>query len=249
MRLREKRSTQEEDARRRWNSRPILDVYLSAIPDTPPDEPLLCAERMRYIERTGSEEMKRQRYWAWRTLEYAASRSMGLDASKAEFRRSSTGRWLCEGMEFSISHTLGAVAAAVSRLPVGVDMENIAEFARRYGSDASLAPAMLRKVASAKEAQGVAAGRECETLLRLWTGKESLFKASHSGGFAPRRISCGEETVRFGLRLPPDVFVAVSGEQIGSMRVYVLGPDGAVRLGGESLESEEECLQRYFTRL
>lgn len=241
----EKRSTQEEEARRRWNDRPLLDVYLSAVPDELPDEPLLCAARMRFVERTGSPELRAQRYWAWHVLEQAAARSLGLDARKLDFRRNAHGRWHCEGMEFSISHTRGAVAAAVSNRPVGVDIENLEDFARRYGEDDRMAPLMLRRIASAEEAAD-AAGREAEKLLWLWSGKESLFKSAHGGSFIPRKVRPGAETRRFAVALPPEIFAAVSGEHVGSMRVYACGADGVVRIRPES---EEECLQRYFSRL
>ena len=63
-------------------------------------------------------------------------------------------------------------------------------------------------------------GYEAETLLRLWTGKESLFKQHQTGFFSPTEIICGPETEHLLLDLPPRVCLAVSSDQLAALRVF-----------------------------
>lgn len=230
-----KRSTQEEDARRRWNSRPVLDVYLAPIPAEPDPAPIQCEERRRELEKTTNPALLHQRTLVWQVLEYAADRSFGLKAEKLHFHKNLHGRWSCEGMEFSLSHTEGLVAVAVSNRPVGVDVENLEVFRARYAGKPAQVAAMLRKIAAPAEAgkSGAAA------LLRLWTAKESLFKMRQSGFFSPRQLQPGAETRQFLPPMEPACLLSVSGEKPESLRFYLYEAGSAHRLEALTDESED----------
>ncbi len=66
----------------------------------------------------------------------------------------------------SLSHSGGLAAAAVSDVPVGVDIEIFR----------SVSPAVLRHFAT--ETEAAYAGQDPERILRLWTLKEAYYKAS-----------------------------------------------------------------------
>ena len=238
----QRKCTQYDEAIRRWQNRPVLDVYLAPIPSHAEVGQLLSAERNRELSRTKNPELRLQRYWVWKVLEYAAERSLGLRPEDLHFHQTLFGRWSCEEMEFSLSHTAGMVAAAVSKAPVGVDIENIPAFIGRYADPARHTEAMLRKIQGPGEPEehGPAA------LLYAWVGKESLFKARQSGFFQPHQLLCGKETGRFVIEGEPPVMLAVSGEQREHLRFYLYTENSAQRLDREWILEGKEGLCKYF---
>lgn len=208
------------------NTVPLLDVYAAAVPPELPVGPVLSPARNRALAETRAPALLRQRYLVWRLLEYAVRHSLGLDPAALVFEKTPEGRWFCPDFEFSLSHTEDAVAVAVSRAPVGVDVESLPIFRRRYQADPALCMRMLRHVAAPSELVDLA-GREAETLLWLWTGKESLFKMRQTGYFSPTEILCGPETEHLLLDLPPQVCLAVSAEDLSPLRVFVFSEEAA----------------------
>lgn len=75
-------------------------------------------------------------------------------------------------IQFSISHTKNAVAVALSRYPIGVDVEQI-----RHQSEA-----LVRKTMNASEQQQIA-DSQCPdtTFTALWTQKEAVLKLRGTG--------------------------------------------------------------------
>ena len=220
----------------------MLDVYLAPVPADLVPGTLASPERSRELAETRNPALLRQRYLVWKVLEYAADRSFGLKAEELHFRKNLRGRWSCEKMEFSLSHTDGMVAVAVSNSPVGVDVENIPSFVERYGSRPDRTERVLRKIAAPQEAdrQGAAA------LLYMWTGKESLFKARQRGFFRPDRTLCGEETLRRVVETEPPVLLSVSGERRESLRFFLYQNGSAHRLERGLLQDGKEGLCRFF---
>lgn len=221
---------------------PVLDVYLAPIPEGLPPGEIVSPERRRELEGTKNPAVLVQRSLAWRALEYAAARSFGLDARELRFHKNEYSRWSCEGLEFSLSHTEGMAAAAVSDSPVGVDVENIPLFAERYAAKNDLVAAMLRKVAAPREA----GERGAAALLWLWTGKESLFKAGQSGYFQPDKTLCGAETRRLVILSEPPVLLAVSGAGLESLRLFLYRDGGAQPLDMGIVRDGREGLRGFF---
>lgn len=171
-----KLSVQEEEARRRWNSRPVLDVYLAAVPDTIPTEPLYPKARNAEVMRCKAQTLRCAKYRAWQVLMLAAKKSFGLDGKKLKFKKAKNGKWLCMDFYFSITHTDKTVAVAVSKSAVGVDAEAVTR------KDKPLPPKTEMLTAAEKERYG-----DCDTLtlLAVWTKKEAVFKAEGGKAFVP----------------------------------------------------------------
>lgn len=144
--------TQENDARQRWNNRPILDVYLMPLSASEQIGQTYPPVREKYIRSAPDAEVRLQRYAAWKLLETAIDRSFGYPFSELRFRRAGSGKWTCDRLQFSLAHTHGAVAVAVSNGSVGVDVENVDSC------------------------------REPEASVQLLTKKQSLFKCGIQSG-------------------------------------------------------------------
>ena len=79
-------------------------------------------------------------------------------------------------VEFSVSHTKNAIAVAIDRQPIGIDVETIAS-AKRL-ADAHF----LERTMSAGERQQIAAAADpAIAFTELWTQKEALVKARGTG--------------------------------------------------------------------
>ena len=76
------------------------------------------------------------------------------------------GEWVADNCYLSLSHTDGYVAAAVSTLPVGVDIER---------ADRKLPTGLIARIACGKETT-LYATPDNARLLQLWTAKEAIFK-------------------------------------------------------------------------
>lgn len=76
------------------------------------------------------------------------------------------GKWVADNCYLSLSHTDGYVAAAVSDLPVGVDIER---------TNRKLAKGLYDRIVCGKE-KALYAALDNTQLLQLWTAKEAVFK-------------------------------------------------------------------------
>ena len=191
----------------------LLDLYICRLPDAEGEREVFSPERRAALERIRNPERRRQSYWAWRLLEHALGQTPLRRPGEIVFH-ADNGRWSCAEAEFSISHTAEAAAIAISDRPVGVDAENVREFRRRLNGG-ELAASMLRRIAATDELRE----ETPDALLRLWTGKESLFKSLHTDVLRPKELRVGAETRQFTALLPEEVFFSVSGERIADLRV------------------------------
>ena len=169
---------------------PLVDVYVAAIPEGKKRFPLSCKEREEEIAGISNERVQKEKYFVFRLLEYAVERSLGLSAKELTFKKNENGKWTADGCHFSLSHCQGAVAVAVSRGPVGVDIE-------REGRPAGerLAKRILTAGERALYDQTVAEERQ-DFLLERWTAKESLFKKEGGKTFHPAAYDSTEGGVR-----------------------------------------------------
>ena len=89
------------------------------------------------------------------------------------------GKWVAANCYLSLSHTDGYVAAAVSDLPVGVDIER---------TNRKLAKGLYDRIVCDKEKALYAAPGNTQ-LLQLWTAKEAVFKqADNNDGLTVSQI-------------------------------------------------------------
>lgn len=179
-------SQQADSVRAMFRSMPIVDVYFAKIPQGKKLSTLSPASRNAEVFAVSNEQVKLEKYYVWRLLEYALDRSFGFRIKKMDFSKDEHGRWNTDGCDFSLSHSGDVVAVAVSRARVGVDFEKLAEprFTR-----------LAERMMTPSEAEAYAALAEEEKsayLAKLWTAKEAIFKTQGLHTFDPAKI-CVEE--------------------------------------------------------
>ena len=210
-----KTSEQVDTVRAYWQNIPVLDVYLAAQPETLPERKLLPKERQQQIDATNNPQVKAQRTFAWQVLCTGIQRSFGMDADKAGFTRSENGKWVAESCAVSLSHCDGAVAAAVSKKPVGVDIEP--KESKRYQDR------ILERIATEQERDSIKDLDPTLGIAKLWTRKEAAFKRRDQKSFSPIKEDALSNTVRtFCITLDRDYIVSVSAESFANLRFYTV---------------------------
>ena len=167
----EKYSSQTERVRALFQAFPILDIYVAKIPEGDFDaSSIVPPARKEAILSAGSETVRRERYYVWKLLEYALLHTFGKKLSSLQFTQTPHGKWECNGCEFSLSHSHGVVCVALSRKPVGVDIELLAppkseRFAQKILCEKEFA-----------EYSTLPPSQQTQFLMEKWTQKESIFK-------------------------------------------------------------------------
>ena len=100
-----------------------VDVYIAIIPENGCMEAVYPPERDQEINLTSNEKIKKEKHYVWRLLEYAVLNSFGFCMEDMAFQKTKRGKWITPNCEFSLSHSNGVVAVAVSRFRVGIDIE------------------------------------------------------------------------------------------------------------------------------
>ena len=160
----------------------FADVYVAELPDGEPVEPLFPAARQEEVLACKDERVRRQKYYAWKLLGYALQRSLGYKIEEMRFRKEKNGKWTTPSCAFSLSHSHGVAAVAVSDGEVGVDVEKIVPERADF----------LQKILTEQERAAFAAKGEedrVQTLFEIWTKKESIFKRAGDGFFRPQKIA------------------------------------------------------------
>ena len=137
--------------------------------------------------------------------------------SQTEFKKSESGKWTTEKCWFSISHSHGAAAVAVSRKPVGVDIE------ARFPLDNDRFAQRVLNEAESAQYESTPTDDRGRFLIEKWTGKEALFKRD---GALKSFIPTDHDTLSGDLRtLAVNVSgksytLSVASESIRSLRIY-----------------------------
>ena len=185
----EKKCTQADAVRMLFRSMPIVDVYWAELPEIMPEnglETLFPTSRLDEITACSNEVVKRQKYYVWRLLEYALSRTFGYKISALELQKNAHGKWETPKCFFSLSHSGNALAVAVSRTPVGVDIEKINGQKTQF----------LEKILTENEREQLCLEEEKTAfLVRKWSEKESIFKTLNEARFLPAKIQTREHSV------------------------------------------------------
>lgn len=185
--LGERFSSMTEGVRAKFRAVPLVHVYVSRFPFPAGSGEIFPPERREEIARCTNEEVRESKYYVWKLLEHALMRSLGLRAENLPFRREESGKWTAEGCFFSLSHSGHIAAAAVSRKPVGVDVE--------LRDEARFTDAVARRIATERERGALFAlspeerGREANI---LWTKKEAIFKLGDGKAFLPAQTESGK---------------------------------------------------------
>ena len=179
----EKFSSMTENLRLQFRAIPIVHVYLARFPFAVEDEQILPAARAQEIESCSNPDVRDAKYYAWKLLEKAMMRSLGLNLKEQKLARSENGKWECPTCHFSLSHSGNLVAVAISRKPIGVDIEKC--------NEARFTDALTAKILTQNESGKIAPGREANA---AWTKKEAIFKMSGGKCFQPSSIETSQYT-------------------------------------------------------
>lgn len=204
-----RRSAQEEEMRRRWSERPKFDVYVCFDGSVPQAEHV-PEERLRLLKEISSEKLLREKNLTWNLLSYAIGNSFCYNTKELKFKIQKNGKWVCDKVHFSLSHSDGVAVVAVSNAPCGVDVENIEKFFQKC-SDNTFVTAFSQKIGCDSV--------DATCLLKSWTGKESVYKAQGKGHFVPRDVLTDNKVrhVRMG-----DYLIAVFGENYCAASYYLV---------------------------
>ncbi len=175
--------SQTEAVKEFLNNLPLLHVYISTIPDTVSYEKLTPKQRQKEVLTTKDPQRKLERYFVWKLLEHALEKSLHMGIKEAKLRRTPDGKWKSPFFELSIAHTDGTVSVAISREPVGIDIENVSNARDKLSAELIL---NNDEIGEYKDADAL-------TLLELFAQKESIFKMIGTGVFEPRNIYVSDD--------------------------------------------------------
>lgn len=229
----EGRSLQEEELRKKWLARPFLDVYVAPIPEEPDRSPVYPPERQAEIDKCRNEKVRAEKIAVWRLLEKGVSRSLGLNIEELRFKKRRDGKWVSDRAEFSLSHSHGAAAVAVSSAPCGVDIENAAEFRRRWTSPEKLR-SLAKRISTARELELVDGP---DSFLSLWTKKEAVFKLNGGKSFFPHKTDTFKTVSETRLiSIPEEYSLSVCGDCLSRLRLYLVTEKGAVPMSADEMK-------------
>ncbi len=212
----EKKCTQADAIRNLFRKMPIADVFVATIPAEMGSETLYPIERNNEVLACSHEGVKRQKYYAWKLLEYALQRTFAFKIGDLTFTKNKKGKWSVPNCFFSISHSENAVAVAVSREEIGVDIERLS--APKDG----FIKKVLTKAETAQLGE-VASEMQTQFLIGKWTEKESIFKRENLSAFRPAKINVADYSVA---SKPIEVngeeyMLAVATEHLTNVRYYL----------------------------
>lgn len=183
----ERFSSMTENLRMKFRSIPVVHVYVEKFPFCIADETILPPERQKEIDSCSNPKVRSEKFYAWKLLEKALIHSLGLKLENLGVTRNKNGKWGCSSCYFSISHSGDLVAVAVSRKPVGVDIEK--------RDETRFTDALEDKIVSKREAAALQRLEERGTALNaLWTKKEAIFKLDGEKSFQPKQIETSKYT-------------------------------------------------------
>lgn len=173
--------SQTEEVRKVFRAVPVVDVYSAVIPKDVNFSNVYPKERQQDIDSCSNERVKKEKYYAWKLLEYALKDKYLLNICDVNFEKSKAGKWTCDKCYFSISHSSDLVAVAVSDNAIGIDVE----------LKKSVKENAIIKVLTSSELEQFDAIKTDDRigfLLTKWVQKESIFKAEKEEKFCPSKI-------------------------------------------------------------
>ena len=185
-------SEQSKNAIDIFRSLPQLDVYIAPLPEEDIGAPISSKERNEEIAATKNERVRREKYYAWRLLEHAVQKSFRIAPDELMAHRRENGKWHSEKIEFSISHCDGAIAVAVSTVPIGIDIEPEDGRGNNRLAERTMTKSELKEYLALPE------GERTAFFIRRWTAKEAIFKSKNQEAFVPSSIDTKRAPYRQG---------------------------------------------------
>lgn len=163
----------------------MIDVYIASLPPNEAEERLSVEERQREIDDIKNERVRREKYYSWKLLEYALRNSFG-DNNEISFFKSENRKWDSNVCRLSISHSGEALAVAVSKYNVGVDVERI-----RVRNAERMAQYIFTQ-SELEDYERISDEARDEYLITKWCQKEATFKLFDRATFTPKEIETSE---------------------------------------------------------
>lgn len=174
-----------------------LHLYITEIKEFA-DLDINCEVRRNEILACKSERVKRQKYWAWKLLDFACKDL--FCKSIDEFNPTKNSKWTADGFNFSISHSEIFCAVAINFSPVGVDLESVTKFDKKTAE-------RKEKLANLFDNFNLERFKSASIspLLILWTQYESLFKAN-GNAFKNGKLAVSLNQSTYQINLNGDIY-------------------------------------------
>ncbi len=164
-------------------------IYVAKISERIDEKPVYPKERKEEIEGCGHARVRVEKYTVWRLLEYALAHSFGYKMQEVNFYKEKNGKWTCDKCYFSLSHSDGMALVAISKQPIGVDVETL---------ENEKIESMATKILTDEEKivfQSVSKESRRRFLTETWTKKESFFKRRAKDASCPKIFSQSKRTL------------------------------------------------------
>lgn len=194
----------------------VFSLYLMRTDSPAVKTEFSSPRRMEELSRVTNGEVLRSKRATWTLLETAMNHAFGISPSDVDLEKTENGKWECDAFCFSLSHSGKYAAAAVSDLPVGVDIEEISAFEKKYPPHRR--ERIKSKILSSNESRD-------EPLISLWTKKESIYKCLGTDGFSPKDT----DTSKFptlSRTLFGEVFISLYRTSPGKVRIFTVNGGG-----------------------
>lgn len=218
-------SEQEELLRSKWNSRSKFDVYFTFVKLS--RDCVFPKLREKEIASVKNEKVREDKINVWKLLSFAIEKSFGFKSGELKFRKTLNGKWVADGVRFSLSHTDGCCAVVVSDSDCGIDIENLKDFSQKC-SESGFKERFARRL-------GVETENEID-LIKCWTAKESSYKAISKGYFSPKRTAIDEKNL---MHVKIDgIIAALVGKSVSAYNLYLVDDEKCRLL----LAGDIECI-------
>lgn len=193
----------------------MLRVYTAEIPKNITDFSLPNKERELEISSSSSEKVKKEKYSAFKLLEYALLNTFNKPLSYFNLKKNSNGKWVCDNFYLSISHSEKVVAVCLSNSPCGVDVQTVNKL-----KTASFEKAIL----SEKELEdfcklNLDEKEKTDFLIETFTKKESVFKRLDLPLFKPKEIELESVSTFSFILEDKKYYLSVSSQKIDKLEI------------------------------
>ena len=165
----------------------FCDIYVARIPSGEMVfESLYPESREAEVAGVRNERVRREKYFVWRLFALALKKSLDINIKDLEIKKNANGKWLAEGISFSLSHGGDAVAVALSSGAVGIDIEPLSAV-----KNENIAKRVLTE-REMLELDLIPENEKREYIVKKWTAKEAIFKSLDEPTFSPGTIEVSE---------------------------------------------------------
>lgn len=151
------------------------------------------AERQAEIDGCANPIVKAEKYTSWQLLRYAIEHTFDLPFEQLNLHKNANGKWTCDELCFSISHSNGLCAVVVDKNLVGVDIQAFEPHRFDHRLLARIVCEQEKQVTPYKTLLATTTEQLTEQqqkqILSLWCKKEALFKRLDLSAFVAHNVN------------------------------------------------------------